>query len=287
MVCMLERFVMSSHANGVIAAAQIRASENKRANLEKVLKFIDLARKEEARLILFPEFTSLYVGRMAVDKISEQAEEIDGPFIREVERKARDTDLYVAFGFIEKFKGKVYNSVCLVSPEGILNVYRKIHLFDAFGFKESNKFSYGDKIPDVIDIEGLGKVSTIICYDIRFPELARILALRGCEILLVPAAWVYGVLKEEHWQVLLKARAIENSMYVVGATQVGNVYTGRSMIVDPMGITLCDAGEKEGIIEAKVSMDRVIYARKTLGVFNNRRSDIYEINVYPRRSDEK
>jgi predicted amidohydrolase len=260
----------------IVAAAQLKTSDNKDENINKVIRQIDIAAEEGATLVAFPE-TSISSHKLDNNARFREAEPLDGPLLRTITEKARASKIYVAFGFIEKAGTEIYNSVALVSGNGILTTYRKLHLFDAFSFKESERYKPGSTLPEVVEIPGLGRTSIITCYDLRFPELARILALRGCQLLLVPTAWEMGTLKEEHWQILLKARAMENCMYVIGPAQVGNRFCGRSMIVDPMGVVLRDAGEIEGVITAKVDESRIKHALDVLGPIRNRRPDIYRI----------
>jgi predicted amidohydrolase len=117
----------------------------------------------------------------------------------------------------------------------------------------------------------------LICYDIRFPELSRILAVDGADILVAPSAWVKGDMKEKHWQVMVTARAIENGAYVIAPDQVGNIYCGRSMAVDPFGVVLADIGQKEGLEVIELDPERVKQVRKSLPLLKNRRSDIYKL----------
>ncbi len=123
-------------------------------------------------------------------------------------------------------------------------IYRKIHLYDAFGFKESDKFEPGSAISPPV-ISGEYRFGVMICYDLRFPEMARILALEGANILVAPAGWVQGDLKVDHWQTMIKARALENGCYLIAPGQTGNIYIGHSMVVDPLGRTIVDLGERE------------------------------------------
>ena len=115
----------------------------------------------------------------------------------------------------------------------------------------------------------------MICYDLRFPEMSRILALSGSEILVVPSAWVKGKMKEEHWLTINKTRAIENGCYVISPDQVGNIYCGRSVVVDPYGKILLDMKKKEGIGIVDISLDEVKQVRQKLPLLQNRRTDIY------------
>ena len=153
-----------------------------------------------------------------------------------------------------------------------------MHLYDAFGFKESLKFNRGDEIPKLVTTT-IGKIGLMICYDIRFPELSRILTVNGSDIIVIPSGWVHGIMKEEHWITMLKARAIENGVYVIAPNQVGNIFCGRSMIVDPLGSILTDLGDKTGIEIVEIQRERLDEVRKTLPLLKNRRTDIYNINV--------
>jgi predicted amidohydrolase len=124
-----------------------------------------------------------------------------------------------------------------------------------------------------------GSVGLMICYDLRFPELSRILTLKGANVLVAPSAWVQGEMKEEHWQTMVKARAIENGSYVVAPDQVGNIYCGRSLAVDPFGVVLADMGKREGVEIVEIDEQRVKQVRSSLPLLRNRRSDIYSLST--------
>ena len=117
----------------------------------------------------------------------------------------------------------------------------------------------------------------MICYDLRFPELARLLTVKGASILVAPSGWVQGPMKEEHWQTMVKARAIENGSYVVAPDQVGNIYAGRSMVVDPFGAVLLDMGQREGMEIVELDMEKVKQVRQSLPLLKNRRTDVYSL----------
>jgi predicted amidohydrolase len=114
------------------------------------------------------------------------------------------------------------------------------------------------------------------CYELRFPEIARILAMQGAEVILVPTAWLAGRMKEEHLHVLAKARAIENTVFVAVASQTGRIFTGRSLVVDPFGVSICDAGEEEGLVTAEIDLDRIRRVRKSLPSLGQIRTDVYQ-----------
>ena len=118
-------------------------------------------------------------------------------------------------------------------------------------------------------------IGMMICYDVRFPEISRILSLQGAKILVIPSAWVHGIMKEEHWQIMLRARAIENGVYIIAPDQIGNIYSGRSMIIDPFGSIILDLGNDEGVSVTKISTDRIQQVRTSLPLLQNRRVDVY------------
>ena len=148
--------------------------------------------------------------------------------------------------------------------------YRKIHLYDSFGYRESDRLVGGEWDPVVVEVGGM-RLGLMTCYDLRFPELARELVAAGAEALVVPAAWVAGERKLEHWRTLVRARAIENVCYVVAAAQPAPRYTGRSMIVDPLGDVLAEAGDGEESIASELDPEIVAEARETNPSLANRR----------------
>src|ERR1017187_6880253 len=121
----------------------------------------------------------------------------------------------------------------------------------------------------------LATIGMMTCYELRFPEMARILALQGGELILVPTAWLAGRMKEEHLHVLAKARALENTVYVAVASQTGRIFTGRSIVVDPFGVSICDAGEEEGLVTAEIDLERLGRVRKLLPSLEHIRNDVY------------
>ena len=160
----------------------------------------------------------------------------------------------------------------------IVSVYRKIHLYDALGFKESSKLKRGDTIEKPVGIQ-VGNVGLMICYDIRFPEMSRILTVNGADILAIPSAWVHGIMKEEHWQTMLKARAIENGSYVIAPNQVGNIFSGRIVVVDPFGIVLLDMGNREGMELIEIETTKIKRLENHFHFLKNRRTDVYRHNI--------
>jgi predicted amidohydrolase len=148
-------------------------------------------------------------------------------------------------------------------------------LYDALGFKESKKLVAGSTIERPTRTS-VGNLGLLICYDMRFPEISRILTVNGASILASPSAWVAGFMKQEHWEIMVKARAIENGVYVIAPNQVGNIYCGHSMVIDPFGSTLVDMGNREGIEIIDIDSSRIDTIRRTLPLLMNRRTDVYK-----------
>jgi deaminated glutathione amidase len=270
-----------------VAVIQMKSSTNKSENLKKSIDYIREAGKKNAQLICFPEFQMAYspIGQSAKELLSIAENVHKGQFISTLCREARRSRLNVIATIYEKLKpeqnkskyhnDRVSDTAVMITNRGqVKSEYRKLHLYDALGFKESNKLASGNKIIQPFRTP-VGKVGLMICYDIRFPEMSRILALAGAEILAIPSAWVQGVMKEEHWQIMLKARAIENGCYVIAPDQVGNIFSGRSMVIDPFGITLLDMGAKEGMEIIEIYRNRIKSVRKSLPLLSNRRIDAY------------
>lgn len=260
-----------------VALVQLRAFMRKDENLKVAIGYIKEAKRKETDLIVFPEFLMAYSPQsQSVEELSKIAESIDGEFTSALKDAAKANSIIVVATIYEKSKlPRVYDTALLIDSNGNLSaVYRKLHLYDALGFKESDKLVAGkDLIKPVKTVAG--KIGMMICYDVRFPEMSRILALMGADTLVLPSAWVQGDMKVEHWQTMLKARAIENGCYVVAPDQVGNIYIGHSMVVDPFGKIILDMGERKGLGVVDLDADLVKNVREKLPLLKNRREDIY------------
>jgi deaminated glutathione amidase len=269
----------------LVAIVQMRSSEDKMENLELSVGFIREAAKKKSNLICFPEFQMAYSPvSQSANQLSEIAESVnDGNFITTLRKAAKVNKISIISTIYEKsnrgFDNRVYDTVVLIDNKGgISSVYRKLHLYDALGFKESDRMMAGNMIEKPVKTL-VGNIGLMICYDIRFPEMSRILTVKGANVLVLPSAWVHGVMKEEHWQTLLKARAIENGLYIIAPDQVGNIFSGRSMAVDPFGVVLLDMGNREGMEVVEIDKSRVQKVRELLPLLKNRRTDVYGDNI--------
>jgi Predicted amidohydrolase len=263
-----------------VAIAQLVSSPDKQANLAKAKDYIARAKNQGADFVLIPELYMAYAPAGSGVKKADVAEAVNGPFVTGLAQAARENQIYVICGVIESHpddKIRAYNTTVVLNRSGqLLQRYRKTHLYDAFTGKESATVIPGEEPFKTVDTE-FGKIGVFVCYELRFPEIARQLVLDGANILFMPTAWVAGAMKENHLETLVRARAIENTVYVCAADQVGNVYAGRSLVVDPMGVVVGSAGEEEGLFVAEVDLERVSRVRSKLPCLNHRRPEFYTI----------
>ena len=261
-----------------IAVVQFKASIDKNKNLPKIIRYIENASKKNADLVALPEYMMFYTPKsQSPNEVANEAETIKGNFVSTIRQCAKENSIIVVGTMYEKSnkKNRVYDTSFVVNKTGkIVGKYRKIHLYDALGFKESDKMVAGKTIP-LPTKTSLGKLGMMICYDLRFPELSRALASSGTEILVAPSAWVNGPMKEDHWITLNKSRAIENGCYVIAPDHLGHVYSGRSLVVDPYGKVLLDMKKRQGIGDVDISRALVRNIRKKLPLLKNRRTDLY------------
>ena len=261
-----------------VAIVQIQSSTEKKENLRRALELVKDSKSDGADLVVFPEFLMAFSpSSQTAKELAEIAEPLKGPFITSLQEAAKTTHTSIVATIYEtcSIPDRVYDSAVWIDASGhIAALYRKLHLYDAFGFRESDKFVAGDDVTPPVALED-GRFGMMICYDLRFPEMARILTLSGANVLLAPSGWVQGDLKLEHWQTMIRARALENGCYVIAPGQVGNIYTGRSLIVDPLGRTLVDLGEREGLEIIEIDYALVQDTRVKLPLLQNRRHDVY------------
>jgi predicted amidohydrolase len=255
-----------------VAVAQFSAGKDKAANLRSIANLAGQAAEAGAEVVVFPEAAMRDFGART-DDLASDAEPTDGQFVTELRRLAAHDGLTIVAGMFEAIPNDhhIYNTLVVVDPRGgLATTYRKRHLYDAFGDKESERMRAGEEDPPLIELHGFS-AAVAICYDIRFPAFIGRLADRGADVLLLPSAWVAGPLKETHWNVLARARAIDNTMYVAAAGQTGAAYCGQSLIVDPLGVVVAGLGEAEGVAVAEISHERLQYARARLPLVAQRR----------------
>lgn len=261
-----------------VALCQIEVGDDPKENLQRMIDALRGA--PEADLAVFPEASMVRFG----NRLADVAEPLDGPFVTALREAAREHHTAVIAGVFEPAdEARVYNTVVGIEATGeIAGSYRKIHLFDAFSDRESQDVAPGGE-PVVLDLAGT-RIGVITCYDVRFPELARALVDRGAEILAVPAAWAQGVFKEEHWTTLVRARAIENTTWVIAVDKApdrsrpprgapGGV--GRSQLIDPMGTVVADLGPFPAVRVAELDLGVTERVRTILPSLAHRRPELF------------
>jgi predicted amidohydrolase len=262
-----------------VALGQLPISSDPRVNLKRVQAAATAVASQGADLVVFPEGTQ---ARFSTD-LAAVAEPVDGEFCSGLADVAQANGLAVIAGVFEPAPGgRVFNTTVAFERDGSLTAaYRKIHVFDALGHRESDSVTPGDEVV-IASLGGL-RVGFMTCYDVRFPELARALAVGGAELLVLPAAWAAGTFKEEHWVTLVRARAIENTIWLAAAGQVpdpaepptkATTGIGRSMLVDPMGVVRLDLGPAEALGAAEVDLEQTARVRAVLPCLVNRRTDV-------------
>ncbi len=230
---------------------------------------LDELAPRDVDLVVFPEAFARDFGPAGSD-VSDGAEPVTGPFATEVARVAADRGATVLAGMFESSEdpGRPWNT--LVLRGAAVADYRKVHLYDSFGYRESDRLTAGPVDAVTAPLGGF-TLGLMTCYDLRFPEQARALVDAGADVLVAPSAWVAGERKVDHWRTLVRARAIENTSYVVAVGQPGPRYTGHSMVVDPLGDVLMEAGERPGIVTATLDPEVLVRARRTNPSLANRR----------------
>ena len=245
--------LMNSDDRFYVAAVQMNSQDDVEKNLKNAGKLIDSAVAGGAALVALPEYSSY----LSDHKVVEHAESLEGEIVTFFRKKAKETGVYLHCGsFIEKSDDvtRAYNTSVLIDPGGeIVTSYRKIHLFDVnlpgqASIMESKNFKAGQDI--IVAETDLGPFGFALCYDLRFPELFRALVDQGARLVFVPAAFTLYTGKD-HWEVLLRARAVENQVYIVAPAQFGvhpdnKTCFGASMIIDPWGTVIARASEGTG-----------------------------------------
>ena len=265
------------------AAIQLNSSDDVPRNLEAAERIVRAAAADGAELAVLPEkWSALAPG----DVLTGLAEPLDGPIVGVVRGWARELGVAIVAGSVsERVEGQqeISNTSILVDREGEIEaVYRKIHMFDVevggVVYSESEHERAGEEI--VTGDAGPLRLGLTVCYDLRFPELFRILALRGADAITVPSAFT-AVTGRDHWEILLRARAIENQLFVIAANQSGTAAPqfdswGRSMIADPWGRVLAGIDEGEGHAIADLDLGELSRIREKLPSLASRRANAYE-----------
>jgi predicted amidohydrolase len=255
------------------AVAQFAADVDKDANLKAITAHIEEAARQGAQLVVLPE-NAMYSNPDPRADVRPFSESLAGQFAQTISALAQKNSIAVVAGMTERPSEDAHrpaNAVIAIAASGDqIGAYRKVHLYDAFGYRESDRIEPHTPQPLTFELEGI-TFGVMTCYDLRFPEMARYLVDAGAEAIIIPAAWVAGPAKEDHWLTLARARAIENTAYVLACGQTGPVCTGQSAIIDPMGTVLASGGEIPSVSTAELNQERLAQVRQKNPSLANRR----------------
>lgn len=264
-----------------VAICQNKPVADKETNIINAISLLEEAARNGARLVSLPEIFYYPYELLALRRIADR----DNVTLERLQNAARKNNIYLCTGSLAKKDSEgIRNTSYLLDPSGeVLLKYSKSHLFDVkfdgFHVRESAVFTPGNEV-NVVSTP-IGTIGILICYDIRFPEMPRTCALKGAEIIIVPAVF-NTITGPAHWHVLLRARAIENQVFIIAASQarIDNAQYkayGHSLVVDPWGTILAEAGTDEEIIYTELNKNTLTNTRKQMPLLKHRKSDLYQI----------
>lgn len=233
-----------------IGCHQLSSSPKKEKNLNRIIKILE---RSQAQLDIFPEYAMGWPPNgLTKDFVEDNAEPLESKFVTSIVKKTEQKSSSVVFTTYLREEDAVYNAAVFAEQGQIRAIYRKIHLFDAFGHHESQLFTSGDQLA-VLNFEGF-TVGLAVCFDLRFPELFRSMAYKGTNLFIVPSAWYKGEHKLEQWRVLTRARAHENTSYLVAVDQTEPSFIGHSLVASPLAKVIEEVGG--GPISFTLSLDK-------------------------------
>jgi predicted amidohydrolase len=246
-----------------VAVAQFAPGPDRAHNRAVLRQLATTAAGRGAHLVVFPEYSAFFEPKLGPSFVA-AAEPLDGEFVTALAALAAELSVHIVAGMLETTAdpARFSNTLVAIDPTGrLVATYRKLHLYDAFGDRESQWVLPGTVTdPEIFDVGGL-RVALQTCYDVRFPEVTRRLVDAGATLVLVPSEWVRGPLKEHHWRTLLTARALENTVFLAAADHTPPIGVGMSLIIDPMGVALVSLGESADVAVAFLAPERVAAIR--------------------------
>jgi len=262
-----------------VAVAQFASSADTKRNIDRIAALTAEAAARGARLVAFPEAAS-YAFTSSAEELAAAARRDGATFRAAMAAIARDNGVDLAVGLYAPGRGELSDNLLVVfgADGSERGSYQKLHLYDAFHYRESDKNSTASLKSDFAELSvfdlGPFRFGLVNCYDLRFPEMARALIDLGADVLVVCAGWTAGPLKELHWETLLRARAIENTVYVMASSQPAPLSAGLSMIIDPTGLILGTVPASEGLAVATLSRRHLDSWREVLPSLGHRRYTI-------------
>lgn len=265
-----------------IALIQMESSQDKQHNLEASLMYMEEALKYRPEVVVFPEYQMHLPDFERPELTLAAAEPANGEFVAAFLEKARREKLMILLNIAELEKPglKPFNSSLLIDDIGVIAAkYRKLHLFDAYSMRESTVYQQGRMPLAPAETPALS-MGIQICYDLRFPEPARLLRIMGAKVISYQAGWFAGERKLETWRTLLRSRAIENGAYVIASAQCGSKFTGHSLAVNPYGDIIGELDSQPGVLSVDLDMSLIEKYSRDVPLMRQRRKDIYDISGY-------
>lgn len=265
-----------------VSIIQMESTEDKKLNLEQSLGYFDEALEEKPDLVVYPEYQMHLPDFHKPELTMGAAEPTDGDFVTAFLGRARENHVMVLLNIAEQERRGFmpFNTSVLIDDLGVIAAkYRKLHLFDAYSMRESSVYQQG-RLPLAPAETPAVKLGIQICYDLRFPEPARLLRIMGADIISYQAGWFAGERKLETWRTLLRSRAIENGSFVIASAQCGPKFTGHSLAVNPYGDVMGELESQPGILTVDMDMSLIERYARDVPVMKQRRKDIYDISGY-------
>lgn len=263
-----------------VALVQMASGTDKESNLETSVRLFNEALKHRPGLVIFPEYQMFSPDYSDPDGLLQNSEPLDGKFVSTFTELSRKNSVMSLINIAERNYGtlKPFNASILIDDLGmVVGKYKKLHLFDAYSHLESSLYEPGRAPITTIKAKG-ANLGLQICYDLRFPEPARLVKLLGAQILSYQAGWYAGERKLDTWKTLLRARAIENGLFVLGTAQCGQDFTGHSIVVSPYGDILAEAENEEGVIACDLDFGIIDRYAADVPMMKQRRKDLYELS---------
>ncbi|PPF84760.1 hydrolase [Pseudoclavibacter sp. RFBJ3] len=266
-----------------VAVAQYAPGSDLAENERLLRENVALAADRGAQLVVVPEYASFFLPELGPELVR-NAQDLDGPFVSLMRSLAAEHGVTIVAGLVATSEDpqRFANTLVAVDATGeVVAQYRKVHLYDAFGAKESDWVVAGDTAAPQTFLVGGVRVGLQTCYDLRFPEVSRTLVDAGAELIAIPAEWVRGPLKEHHWTTLLAARAIENTVYFAAADHPAPIGVGHSAVIDPRGATIAGGGIEAGLSIGWVSLEVLDSVREQNPALELRRYRVVPVEAAP------
>ncbi len=259
-----------------LSGIQMRSGKSVERNIERSMRFLRDAIRKEPDMVVFPEYQMMVPDYDDVSTTLEKFEDMGGRFVSAFSGASEEFGIPLLVNAAIRYGEGRYNASILLDHGKVIYRYDKLHLFDAYSFRESAIYSKGEHLPGVYRIAGFN-VSWLICYDLRFPEISRICEEKGADLIIYQAGWYSGRNKRQLWLSLLMARATETGAYVAGIGQSGPVFTGNSVVFSPFGDIIGKLSSGEGIITVDLNRSLLDDYRSEIPLRHQRRDDLYSI----------